>query len=176
MTALLQLGLVHEQGAQPAADLIGARQTIDTISLLAGRCEVISPPKKSACKQCSLRTSHGLCGGDQHAGPSAGRGSARPESRNKVMRATLTVLGSGTSMGVPTIGCTCNVCRSADPHDRRTRPFAYGGVGRPPDRHRHHAGLPPAGVAREHHHRQSTPCYTPTAMPITFSGSTICGR
>ena len=35
MTALLQLGLVHEQGGQPAADLIGARQTIDTISLLA---------------------------------------------------------------------------------------------------------------------------------------------
>jgi len=35
MTALLQLGLVHEQGAQPAADLIGARQTIDTMSLLA---------------------------------------------------------------------------------------------------------------------------------------------
>ncbi|MGA2992437.1 MAG: DUF1844 domain-containing protein [Candidatus Korobacteraceae bacterium] len=35
MTALLQLGLVHEQGAQPTADLIGARQTIDTISLLA---------------------------------------------------------------------------------------------------------------------------------------------
>ncbi len=38
------------------------------------------------------------------------------------MKATLTVLGSGTSMGVPTIGCTCSVCSSADPHDRRTRP------------------------------------------------------
>jgi len=38
------------------------------------------------------------------------------------MRATLTVLGSGTSMGVPTIGCDCAVCTSADPHDRRTRP------------------------------------------------------
>ena len=38
------------------------------------------------------------------------------------MRATLTVLGSGTSMGVPTIGCACAVCHSADPHDRRTRP------------------------------------------------------
>lgn len=25
-------------------------------------------------------------------------------------------------MGVPTIGCTCSVCTSADPHDRRTRP------------------------------------------------------
>ncbi len=38
------------------------------------------------------------------------------------MKARLTVLGSGTSMGVPTIGCDCAVCRSTDPHDRRTRP------------------------------------------------------
>ncbi|HXU14618.1 MAG TPA: MBL fold metallo-hydrolase [Terriglobales bacterium] len=38
------------------------------------------------------------------------------------MKATLTVLGSGTSMGVPTIGCSCSVCHSSDPHDRRTRP------------------------------------------------------
>jgi phosphoribosyl 1,2-cyclic phosphate phosphodiesterase len=38
------------------------------------------------------------------------------------MKATLTVLGSGTSMGVPTIGCDCAVCTSGDPHDRRSRP------------------------------------------------------
>ena len=38
------------------------------------------------------------------------------------MKATLTVLGSGTSMGVPTIGCSCAVCHSVDPRDRRTRP------------------------------------------------------
>jgi phosphoribosyl 1,2-cyclic phosphate phosphodiesterase len=38
------------------------------------------------------------------------------------MNATLTVLGSGTSMGVPTIGCDCAVCHSTDPHDRRLRP------------------------------------------------------
>jgi phosphoribosyl 1,2-cyclic phosphate phosphodiesterase len=38
------------------------------------------------------------------------------------MNASLTVLGSGTSMGVPTIACRCAVCRSNDPHDRRTRP------------------------------------------------------
>jgi phosphoribosyl 1,2-cyclic phosphate phosphodiesterase len=41
------------------------------------------------------------------------------------MKATLTVLGSGTSMGVPTIGCSCRVCTSSDPHDRRTRPSVF---------------------------------------------------
>jgi len=35
MTAMLQLGLMHEQGGQPRVDLIGARQTIDTLSLLS---------------------------------------------------------------------------------------------------------------------------------------------
>ena len=38
------------------------------------------------------------------------------------MDATLTFLGTGTSMGVPTLGCTCAVCTSADPHDLRLRP------------------------------------------------------
>lgn len=35
------------------------------------------------------------------------------------------VLGSGTSHGVPMIGCGCAVCRSCDPHDRRTRPSVW---------------------------------------------------
>ena len=43
------------------------------------------------------------------------------------MEATLTFLGTGTSMGVPTLGCDCAVCTSAvspngDPRNRRTRP------------------------------------------------------
>jgi len=37
MTAMLQLGLMHEQGGEPRIDLIGARQTIDTLSLLSDK-------------------------------------------------------------------------------------------------------------------------------------------
>jgi phosphoribosyl 1,2-cyclic phosphate phosphodiesterase len=40
------------------------------------------------------------------------------------MDGQLTFLGTGTSMGVPTLGCTCAVCTSPDPHDRRLRPSA----------------------------------------------------
>ena len=36
--------------------------------------------------------------------------------------ATITFLGSGTSMGVPTLGCVCAVCTSTDPRNHRMRP------------------------------------------------------
>ena len=37
---------------------------------------------------------------------------------------TITFLGTGTSNGIPVIGCTCDVCRSPDPRDKRTRTSA----------------------------------------------------
>ena len=36
----------------------------------------------------------------------------------------LVLLGSGTSFGVPQVGCSCRTCTSADPRDRRTRSAA----------------------------------------------------
>lgn len=38
------------------------------------------------------------------------------------MNASILILGSGTSMGVPTLGCTCRTCTSTDPRDHRLRP------------------------------------------------------
>jgi hypothetical protein len=37
MTAMMQMGLMHEPGGQPGVDLIGARQTIDTLGMIADK-------------------------------------------------------------------------------------------------------------------------------------------
>jgi len=53
-----------------------------------------------------------------------------PRKKPSASRLRVTVLGSGTSMGVPSLACRCAVCRSRDPHDRRTRPsilLSYSG-------------------------------------------------
>ncbi len=47
------------------------------------------------------------------------------------MKTRLTFLGSGTSSGIPMVGCNCPVCKSADPRDKRLRASAlveYGGL------------------------------------------------
>jgi len=51
MTAMLQLGLMHEQGGQPAVDLIGARQTIDTLGMLSEKTKGNLTPKEQSFLQ-----------------------------------------------------------------------------------------------------------------------------
>ena len=131
MTAMMQLGLMRQQGEQPRIDIIGARQTIDTLSLIAEKTKGNLTPAEENFLQNSLyelrmayvEVTNALARPPQ-AGPAHGNRNPRK------MKATLTVLGSGTSMGVPTLGCDCAVCHSTDPHDRRTRPsimLEYGG-------------------------------------------------
>ena len=53
MTAMLQLGLMHEEGGQPRVDLVGARQTIDTISLLAEKTKGnLTPAEENFMQNC----------------------------------------------------------------------------------------------------------------------------
>ncbi len=54
MTAMLQLGLMHEQGGQPRIDIIGARQTIDTLSMLAEKTKGNLTPTEENFLQNSL--------------------------------------------------------------------------------------------------------------------------
>src|ERR1700722_12947126 len=44
-------------------------------------------------------------------------------------RMELLFLGTGTSAGIPMIGCHCMVCSSTDPHDKRMRPSAVVSYG-----------------------------------------------
>jgi hypothetical protein len=54
MTAMLQMGLMHEQGGQPRVDIIGARQTIDTLALIAEKTKGNLTPTEEAFLQNSL--------------------------------------------------------------------------------------------------------------------------
>jgi hypothetical protein len=51
MTAMMQLGLMHEPGGQPGVDLIGARQTIDTLSMIAEKTKGNLTPKEQGFLQ-----------------------------------------------------------------------------------------------------------------------------
>ncbi len=51
MTAMMQLGLMHEQGGQPGVDLIGARQTLDTLGMIAEKTKGNLTPKEQGFLQ-----------------------------------------------------------------------------------------------------------------------------
>lgn len=53
MSALVQLGLVHEQGGQPQVDLIGARQTIDTLGMISDKTKGnLTPQEENLLHNC----------------------------------------------------------------------------------------------------------------------------
>jgi hypothetical protein len=54
MSAMLQLGMMHEEGGQPRIDLIGARQTIDTLGLLQEKTKANLTPAEENFLQNSL--------------------------------------------------------------------------------------------------------------------------
>ena len=54
MTAMLQLGLMRQQGGQPQVDIIGARQTIDTLNLIADKTKGNLTPTEQNFLQNSL--------------------------------------------------------------------------------------------------------------------------
>lgn|SRR5271157_1349723 len=54
MTAMVQLGLMHQQGEQPRVDIIGARQTIDTLALLGEKTKGNLTPTEEHFLQNSL--------------------------------------------------------------------------------------------------------------------------
>lgn len=61
-----------------------------------------------------------------------------PESGNStfhIPHSTLSFLGTGTSTGVPQIGCQCPTCTSADPRDRRLRASAIVSIHPEADTH-----------------------------------------
>jgi hypothetical protein len=54
MTAMMQLGMMRQQGAQPQVDIIGARQTVDTLSLIAEKTKGNLTPAEENFLQNSL--------------------------------------------------------------------------------------------------------------------------
>lgn len=54
MTGMLQLGLMQEQGGQPHLDLIGARQTIDSLGMLSEKTKGNLTPKEQNFLQNAL--------------------------------------------------------------------------------------------------------------------------
>jgi hypothetical protein len=53
MSAMMQLGMMHEEGGQPRVDLIGARQTIDTLGLLQEKTKGnLTPTEQNFLQNC----------------------------------------------------------------------------------------------------------------------------
>ncbi len=80
MTAMMQLGLMQEQGGQPHIDLIGARQTIDSLGMLREKTQGnLTPKEKTFLENCLyelrmayVEVTNALARSPQEPGPSTG--------------------------------------------------------------------------------------------------------
>lgn len=80
MTAMMQLGLMHEPGGQPHIDLIGARQTIDSLGMLREKTQGnLTPKEKDFLENCLyelrmayVEVTNALAHPPQEPGPSTG--------------------------------------------------------------------------------------------------------
>ena len=75
------------------------------------------------------------------------------------------LLGTGTSVGVPAIGCGCDVCRSTNPKNRRTRCSAILGLPGRQSADRHGSRSASAVASRGHRHRPCRALHARTCRP-----------
>lgn len=64
MTAMMQMGMMQEPGGQPGVDIIGARQTIDTLGMIADKTKGnLTPKEQNFLQNClyELRMAYGPC-------------------------------------------------------------------------------------------------------------------
>ena len=182
-TAAIHFGDLPDpvSGERAELNLEGAAQMIEILALLDRRRAATSPPKSARCSnRCS--TSCGM-----RFVEASGGGKRIIEPRSVVSRRSIamqiTVLGTGTSHGVPTIGCDCAVCRSTDPRDRADAPVdsdrdRLAGDDAPARRRSTSSSTPRPICARRRSRTTSaasTRSSSRTATPITSSASTRCG-
>ena len=120
-----------------APDLEAAAQLIEIIAMLEEKTRGNLTPKSASC---STRCSSSCACASSKRRRRRARSSSR-ERRCACAAARVTFLGTGTSHGVPMIGCACATCHSTDPRDRRLAAVdpprgrrRSGGAGRHVDR------------------------------------------
>ena len=133
MSAMLQLGLMRQQNEQPRIDIIGARQTIDTISLISEKTKGNLTPVEENFLQNSLyelrmayvEVTNALARPPQPGGPATGPPDGESNDESDLDRA-----GQRDVHGRAHAGMRLRCVPFTDPHDKRTRPsimLEYGG-------------------------------------------------